>query len=289
MKRRDAIKRYALAQLGGPYIYGATAKPCTPAYRRELMAQYPDYAASIRKYCPVLSGKQGACVGCGYNGKAAHDCAQLTRHAARAAGLTLPSGATSQWVTGNWADEGLVANMPRDEVCMVYRQADGKMQHTGVYTGDGMVVDARGHAYGVVQNKLEAYAWTHYAILPGMDGEIGEDPGPVVPEITFRPTLRKNDAGNAVMTAQWLLMAHGYALPRYGTDGKYGDETIAAVKAFQRDKGLDVDGVVGPKTWAALLNEPIDGARYVVTISGVDAATAKQLLESYPGATSEAM
>lgn len=35
-------------------------------------------------------------------------------------------------------------------------------------------------------------------------------------------------------------------------DSKFGDGTEAAVKAFQKSKGLTVDGVVGPKTWAAL-------------------------------------
>lgn len=35
-------------------------------------------------------------------------------------------------------------------------------------------------------------------------------------------------------------------------DSKFGDGTEAAVKAFQKSKGLTVDGIVGPKTWAAL-------------------------------------
>src|SRR2546427_10092485 len=36
-------------------------------------------------------------------------------------------------------------------------------------------------------------------------------------------------------------------------DGDFGGGTLAAVKAFQRSEGLQVDGVVGPDTWAALL------------------------------------
>jgi hypothetical protein len=38
-------------------------------------------------------------------------------------------------------------------------------------------------------------------------------------------------------------------------DGLFGRETEDAVKRFQREHGLDDDGVVGPLTWAALLGE----------------------------------
>jgi N-acetylmuramoyl-L-alanine amidase len=35
-------------------------------------------------------------------------------------------------------------------------------------------------------------------------------------------------------------------------DGVFGDKTLAKVKAFQKSKGLTVDGIVGPATWKAL-------------------------------------
>lgn len=36
-------------------------------------------------------------------------------------------------------------------------------------------------------------------------------------------------------------------------DGIWGTKTNKAVLAFQKDKGLDADGIVGAKTWDALL------------------------------------
>lgn len=35
-------------------------------------------------------------------------------------------------------------------------------------------------------------------------------------------------------------------------DGDFGAGTEAAVRSFQRDKGLDTDGIVGLGTWTAL-------------------------------------
>ena len=49
---------------------------------------------------------------------------------------------------------------------------------------------------------------------------------------------------------QQLLRNHGFAPG--AIDGYFGPRTLAAVKSFQRAKGLVVDGYVGPITWAAL-------------------------------------
>jgi hypothetical protein len=69
---------------------------------------------------------------------------------------------------------------------------------------------------------------------------------------TAHPTLRKGSNGSLVQTLQRELMALGYELPKYRDDGDFGNETLKAVKAFQTDARLVVDGIVGPKTWAAL-------------------------------------
>lgn len=65
--------------------------------------------------------------------------------------------------------------------------------------------------------------------------------------------LGKGDEGEQVKTLQHLLIAKGYNLKKYGADGDFGGETDAAVRAFQRDNHLDVDGIVGKQTWSRLL------------------------------------
>jgi hypothetical protein len=59
------------------------------------------------------------------------------------------------------------------------------------------------------------------------------------------PTLRQGSSGNDVAYLQKLL---GIA-PQ---DGKFGPNTLKAVVAFQKSKGLTPDGVVGRNTWTAL-------------------------------------
>lgn len=64
-------------------------------------------------------------------------------------------------------------------------------------------------------------------------------------------TVRKGDRGEAVSDAQCLLIRKGYTSVG-AIDGIFGDRTDAAVRAFQRSRGLVADGIVGPRTWAAL-------------------------------------
>ncbi|HEY9615825.1 MAG TPA: peptidoglycan-binding protein [Microcoleaceae cyanobacterium] len=65
------------------------------------------------------------------------------------------------------------------------------------------------------------------------------------------PILRVGMQGTAVTGLQERLRALG--LLKASADGVFGAETLAAVKAAQRQFSLEADGVVGPATWEALL------------------------------------
>lgn len=275
-----SICDYALEQVGGPYIMGATAEKCTPKYRRALAeGRSKDYADKITAYCPVLSGKQDDCDGCKWQGMIAHDCAQLTRHAAEAAGLSLPSGATSQWQEGDWAAKGLIGTLPRGHVAFVYHRKNGSdsvMSHTGVYLGDGTAADARGHKDGVLHQPVEAYPWTHWGILRGMP--LPEGVAELPPD---RKTLRKGSRGEDVRELQRILRKAGFVLE---IDGIFGGITRQAVLTYQGTHALERDGIVGPMTWGALAETDAGvRERYRVTISGLTAAVAQQILQEHGG------
>lgn len=245
-----AAVRFALAMVGSPYVYGAANKPCTPAMRRGQIRQYPGAERHIRVNCPVLSGRADGCGGCPHQGKTAFDCAQLTRFALLSAGVSLPSGASSQWKAGIFSEKGeLPAPLPVSHTslrlpCLVFRHDPAgpksrPMAHVGLSLGDGRAVDARSHRRGVLLSPLASYPWTHYALPRGFRAEEGMGPA---------ETLRIGARGGAVAALQQGLLRLGFPLPCFGADGVFGRETMAAVRAFQHARNLPPTGIADSLT-----------------------------------------
>lgn len=65
------------------------------------------------------------------------------------------------------------------------------------------------------------------------------------------PALRRGSFGEAVIRLQERLRAKGYMI---AIDGDFGPATELAVSKVQQAAGLEPDGIVGNKTWAALKN-----------------------------------
>ena len=62
--------------------------------------------------------------------------------------------------------------------------------------------------------------------------------------------IKKGSKGDLVYYLQYKLFSRLY---NPGTiDGIFGNKTLDALKQFQKDNGLVVDGIVGPKTWAKI-------------------------------------
>ncbi len=77
-------------------------------------------------------------------------------------------------------------------------------------------------------------------------------------EISPWPLVRRGDEEHPVRTLQHLLRAHGSAVV---VDGDFGPRTERAVRDFQQRERLAVDGIVGPRTWAALVITVRRGSR----------------------------
>ena len=64
-----------------------------------------------------------------------------------------------------------------------------------------------------------------------------------------RSQVQYGSQGNDVKELQKILNQNGYKLTE---DGIFGDNTLNAVRDYQKKNGLSVDGIVGTNTWGAL-------------------------------------
>lgn len=284
LTKSETVVKIADACLGWSYVWGGYGQNCTPS-NREAYANRSSCPAGesevIRKKCQKLNGSASNCNGCKwYPGGVTRffDCRGFTGWTLKQVGISLAgAGATSQWNTNsNWTRKGAIADIP-NEVCCVFIHDSKKdnMSHTGLYIGDGWVVHCSGE---VKKEKLSAGKWSHYAVPVGLDGTT-----PIQ-----MPTLRRGDRGAYVTLAQTKLIQKDFSCGTAGADGIFGKGTETAVKDFQRvhtddsGKPLSVDGIIGQKTWNALLGtEP--AILYTVIVKHLTEAQANALVSQYPG------
>ncbi|MCM0594082.1 MAG: peptidoglycan-binding domain-containing protein [Gloeotrichia echinulata DEX184] len=111
-----------------------------------------------------------------------------------------------------------------------------------------------------LQNYLNQYPGASIWRIPNT-GERGEawnlkynGAAIVIPEDSNLPVLtrilRRGSKGQDVETLQKLLNEKGFDAGQ--VDGDFGPKTEAAVKKFQTQASITVDGIVGPQTWQAL-------------------------------------
>lgn len=87
--------------------------------------------------------------------------------------------------------------------------------------------------------------------------------------------------GDEVKRLQSALIAKGYSCGASGADGDFGPATDSAVRKFQGDRGMEVDGIVGPMTQTALYSNSTPAAssttyatgKYVTTVNGLRVRT----------------
>lgn len=76
-----------------------------------------------------------------------------------------------------------------------------------------------------------------------------------VPGDVIQVNGRWRSKGLAVWQAR--MQARGWNIGKDGADGRYGNDTERVVRQFQKNKGLAVDGKIGPATWRAAFELPV--------------------------------
>lgn len=238
------------------YWYGTTGRNCTTSLYNSKSKQYPAYYTPSRetKYKDDIAKKR-ICVDCIGLLKAFmwHDdpfdflscdrtSNEVTRHR-KANGM-------DDWSANgcfNAAKKagvkyGTISSIP--EVPGIAVRYSG---HIGYYIGNGEVIEARGFNYGVVKTKLKNRAWTDWFYLPCINYNGGEQ----ITSLLGQRNLKKGLVGADVKEMQAGLIQLNYDLGKWGADGDFGKATDTAVKKFQSDNKLEVDGIFGKKSLAA--------------------------------------
>jgi GH24 family phage-related lysozyme (muramidase) len=82
---------------------------------------------------------------------------------------------------------------------------------------------------------------------------------PPAPPVADHPawpgrSFQQGDAGYDIQVWQTQMNHRGWPIQ---PDGDFGPQTAEAVRRFQAEKGLQADGVIGPKTWDAAWTAPV--------------------------------
>ncbi len=125
----------------------------------------------------------------------------------------------------------------------------GRAYHIGFVVDDNLnVIEAKGRAYGVVKKPFSSAYWNTYGRPSYFESEIRGAENDT--RLVFNRLLKKGIRGIDVKNLQHLLNAAMGA--ELATDGIFGSKTRKAVRAYQKEKGLKVDGLAGRNTISAL-------------------------------------
>lgn len=233
---------------GWVYWYGSCGYECTQALYERKKIQYPEHYGESRTSGYRLDIAQGRmcadCVGMiksffwtggnitGKNVYKSHGCDDMS----------------ADVMFSRCSERGPIAKIPDVPGLLVHKPG-----HIGVYVGDGYTIEMKGFAYDCVMNKVDKGPWTEWGRLPAsmlvyVDAETGE----AAQWTLGSRVLKRGCVGADVRELQQALMELGYALNLYGADGDYGEETTMAVRVFQRQNGLEADGIFGAASLKAL-------------------------------------
>lgn len=157
MITKEQLVDYAKGQLGRPYWYGTYGQTANAALLGTKRQQYPKYYDQD-KYKVKFTDQYG---------QKAHDCAGLIKGAiwcdgnvdAKPVYNSKQDLCANDMIKKGCTITGDIKDIPNIPGLLVHYPG-----HIGIYIGNGEVIEARGHDYGVVLTKLKERPWVDYGV-----------------------------------------------------------------------------------------------------------------------------
>lgn len=165
------------------------------------------------------------------------------------------------------ADKTYTGTITKDKIFFRTKASTSSSYHLRFSKGDKVVVSAIvGDFYKVTYNKRTGYVMTDYVKLSSSAKKalektktttVKNDPKmkgvTKISQITVPATSKKGNSGAKVTALQQALKIKGHYT--WAIDGSYGNNTVAAVKAFQKSVKLKQTGVADNDTIKALFGK----------------------------------
>lgn len=185
-KTNIGLVEYAQAQLGKPYWYGTYGQLSTKSLYEQKKKQLPSYYKWNLKDSEL--------------NKKVHDCSGLIKGYLWCddARDNTPKYNSNEDLNANTllkrcTEKGDISTIPEIPGVLVFMTG-----HVGIYKGNGEVIEARGHSYGVVITKLKERKWTKWGKCCFITYN---EPKPETPKIENKKSI--DDVAKEVMNGKY--------------------------------------------------------------------------------------
>lgn len=127
---------------------------------------------------------------------------------------------------------------------------NNKATHIAIYAGNGMMYESTGGSKNTKYNPGKGVVLSSVSKrkdLIEVRRILSVDAVSKNKDVS-RSWLQKGDVGEKVKTMQLMLIGVGYPCGKCGADGSFGGDTYDALRKFQKENGLIVDGYYGDKS-----------------------------------------
>lgn len=226
MKNNIGLVEYCKAQLGKPYWYGTFGHKASEELYNRLATQKGTKQSILNFKKETYTKDYGLKV---------HDCSGLIKgylfcdtpeSFASKYDLAIDTGITYS----NCKEKGLIKSIPEIKGLLVFKPG-----HVGVYIGKGKVIEAKGHAYGVVETELSKGDWRTWGKCPFIEYIKESEENPMIQKLIDK------------YTEEVVEKALVKLIETVNDDGK---EAKWATEEFEEAKKLEITDGTNPEMFA---------------------------------------